>query len=315
MQTYFEIDLVYLWVDGSDAKWIARKNAFLGKTEAETETDCKGRYASNNELKYSLRSVEKYVPWIRKIFIVTDNQIPDWLDVSNSKIQIVDHKEILPKEALPCYNASVIEYFLYKIPELAEHFLFANDDMFFNTYLEPSFFFKKDGCPIVRLERKFWGKLSYLWKKIKKRQLTSTYRITILNSAKLVEHKFGKFYSGLPHHNIDSYLRPNIQHVVEQIFNNEISPTIKNHIRNNNDINRIVFSYYALAKKRAYIKYVNKYESFCAALSWNNFEEVVEQYNPKLFCLNDDQLATDDDRQRGKEFLSKIFSEKSNFEL
>ena len=309
----FDIDLVYLWCDDNDEKWAAKRNAFLGAI-SNVETNCKGRWANNDELKYSLRSVEKYAPWIRRVFIVTDNQIPDWLDVSNPKIQIVDHKEILPEEALPCYNTCVIDYFLYKIPELAEHFLFANDDTFFNTYLEPGFFFKKDGYPIVRLERKFWGKLSYLWKKIKKRQL-GTYRQTILNSAKLVEHKFGKFYSGLPHHNIDSYLRNDFQHAAEQEFNNEISPTIKNHIRNNNDFNRIVFSYYALAKKRAHIKYVNKYESFCAVLSWSDFEELVEQYNPKLLCLNDDQLATDDDRQRGKEFLSKIFSEKSNFEL
>ncbi|MDR2841230.1 MAG: Stealth CR1 domain-containing protein, partial [Paludibacter sp.] len=67
-----DIDLVYLWVDGSDEKWLARKNAFLGVVESNTQSNCKGRTANNDELKYSLRSAEKFAPWIRKIFIVTD---------------------------------------------------------------------------------------------------------------------------------------------------------------------------------------------------------------------------------------------------
>ena len=64
-----DIDLVYLWVDGSDPKWQAKRNAFIGETVEGSSTNCKGRYANNDELKYSLRSVEMYAPWIRKIFI------------------------------------------------------------------------------------------------------------------------------------------------------------------------------------------------------------------------------------------------------
>ena len=91
--------------------------------------------------KYSLRSVEMYAPWIRKIFIVTDNQVPKWLDTSNPKIRIVDHKEILPEVSLPCFNSRLIEHFLYKIPGLSEHFLYANDDMFINRPVTPATFF------------------------------------------------------------------------------------------------------------------------------------------------------------------------------
>ena len=67
-----DIDLVYLWVDGNDPEWLAKHNACVGKMEAKSATDCKGRYADNDELKYSLRSVEAYAPWIRNVFIVTD---------------------------------------------------------------------------------------------------------------------------------------------------------------------------------------------------------------------------------------------------
>mgnify|MGYP003289841632 FL=1 len=71
-QNQTDIDLVYLWVDGNDPIWRAKRNAFIGETENSSSTNCEGRYANNDELKYSLRSVELYAPWIRKIFIITD---------------------------------------------------------------------------------------------------------------------------------------------------------------------------------------------------------------------------------------------------
>src|SRR5690606_36539938 len=111
--TNIKIDLVYLWVDGSDPIWLEKKNKFSGVVEDLSEENNKGRYISNDELKYSLRSVEKNIPWINKIYIVTDSQCPKWLNTDHPIIQIVDHKDIIPEEALPCFNSSVIEYFLY----------------------------------------------------------------------------------------------------------------------------------------------------------------------------------------------------------
>ena len=137
------MDLVYLWVDDNDTEWLARKNAFMGKKTLPADVSCQGRFTDNDELKYSLRSVEKYANWVRKIFIVTDNQTPDWLDTAHPKIRIMNQNDILPLESLPCYNSVIIEYFLYKIPGLSEHFLYANDDMFFNAPVSPDFFLQK----------------------------------------------------------------------------------------------------------------------------------------------------------------------------
>ncbi|MDR2805034.1 MAG: Stealth CR1 domain-containing protein, partial [Dysgonamonadaceae bacterium] len=246
-----DIDLVYLWVDGNDPVWQARKNAFLGIETAEDEINCKGRHANNDELKYSLRSVEKYLPWIRKIFIVTDNQIPDWLDTSHPGIQMISHKDILPEEAMPCYNSVVIEYFLYRIPGLSEHFLYGNDDMFFNASLSPLFFFTEDGFPYVRLKRKLFGKWRYRWKKWWGKSL-STYRTTILKAAQLIENRYGKFYSGVPHHNIDAYRKTDYRAVVETVFKPVIDPCIPHHKRSPDDIQRALFVYYALVVKHGY---------------------------------------------------------------
>ena len=70
-----DIDLVYLWVNGSDPVWQAKRNACIGKTEEKSSVNCEGRYANNDELKFSLRSIEAYAPWIHKIYIVTESWI------------------------------------------------------------------------------------------------------------------------------------------------------------------------------------------------------------------------------------------------
>src|SRR3546814_5660751 len=108
---HVEIDLIYLWVDGNDAKWQAKKQAFTGVVSDNTETNNKGRYISNDELRYALRSAEKHAPWIRKIFIGTDDQQTEWLN-NHPRLQVVEHKDNMPPEELPCFNSNVIEYFL-----------------------------------------------------------------------------------------------------------------------------------------------------------------------------------------------------------
>jgi hypothetical protein len=307
------IDLVYLWVDSNDSQWLARKNAFLGLESDNDDANCKGRFTSNDELKYALRSVEKYVPWIRKIFIVTDRQTPAWLDISHPKIQIVDIEEILPQEALPCYNSVVIECFLYRLPGLSEYFLYSNDDMFFNSDVLPDFFFAKDGFPIVRLQKKPLGKWRYRWKHLTGKSL-STYRQTIVRAAQLTEEKFGEYYSGIPHHNVDAYRKSDYQTAVENVFADEVMASVPHHLRNREDVQRATFLYYALTIKRGHLKYVTHSESSVFDVQKGNFEHYFRKYNPLLFCINDGECVTDTDRQNAKDFLGKYFSKKSSFE-
>ena len=99
----------------------------------------------NQELKYSLRSLEKYAPWINKVYIVTNGQIPKWLNLDNPRVKIVTHDQIMPKYALPTFNSMAIEANLAHIPDLSEKFLYSNDDTFFGNNATPSFFFSKDG--------------------------------------------------------------------------------------------------------------------------------------------------------------------------
>lgn len=308
-----DIDLVYLWVNGNDPQWLAKRNACIGKTEEKSAVNCDGRYADNDELKYSLRSIEKYAPWLRRIFIVTDNQVPVWLDTANPKVRIVDHKEIMPDVCLPCFNSAVIEHFLYRIPGLAEHFIYANDDMFINKPVTPETFFGKDGLPIVRFNRRPFRKWTLLFKEKVQGKRLSNYVQTIRNSAELVEKKYGKYYGGKTHHNIDAYLRSDYEHAAK-VFEDEIRTTLPNHVRSENDIQRNIYSYVALAEKRAHLHYVTQRTSFRLHIQNESHYGKLERYNPILFCMNDSQYAKDCDRKRAAAFLDKRFPEKSQYE-
>lgn len=308
-----DVDLVYLWVDGGDPQWIKKKQQITHTPASHAEVYNAARFVNNEELKYSLRSAEKYVPWIRQIFIVTDNQTPDWLNISHPKIRLVDHTHIMPPEILPTFNSFVIEYYLYQIPDLAEHFLYANDDMFFNAPLSPDFFFDKDGYPKVRLQRKVLGKFYHQFKSLVTKNL-GQYRTAVVEAMNLVNEKFGKYYSGLPHHNVDAYKKSDYRDAVEAVFKEQTERTKFNRIRAYGDISRSAFSLYAMAVGHGHLKYANRNESSRFLVHKHDFGIYLNRYRPKLFCLNDTQHAGEHDRKKIRPFLENLFPVKSAFE-
>ena len=307
------IDLVYLWVDGNNPEWLAKRAAFLdGKTDNSLTTS--RSYLNNDELKYSLRSVERYAPWIRNIFILSDNQKPKWLDISNPKIKIIDQNDILPNKSLPCFNSNVLEHFLYKIPNLSEHFLLSNDDMFLNRTVLPNTFFAADGFPIIRLNRKPFRRFRWFLREQILKKPHKLYSKALFNAAELVKNKFGVFYNGLPHHNIDSYLKSDCLRVSEQIFKDEIDQMKMNHVRSSNDIQRVIYSYVALAEKRGHLQHVTSKDSLHVHIQKERHYERLEKINPTFFCMNDTEYADDNDRMKLKEWLNNRFANKSQFE-
>ena len=307
-----DIDLVYLWVNGNDPKWIAKRDACIGKPSGKQE-NCAGRYADSGELKYSLRSIEKYAPWIRKVFIVTDEQTPEWLDTSNPKVHVVDHKEIMPKESLPCFNSNLIEHFLDKIPGLSEHFLFANDDMYINRPVSPATFFEADGLPILYVNRKPFRKLAlYLRERLIGKPM-SMYQLFVRNASELVEKHYGKYYGCKLHHNIDAYLKSTITYTNEK-FATDFEPMLQKHVRSTEDIQRVVYTYVAMAEKRGHRNFVSHKHSFRLHIDNRRLYEKFERYNPLFFCMNDSEYANDADRENAIQFLERLFPKKSKFE-
>lgn len=318
------IDLVYLWVDGSDPVWRAKKAAYeQGGEPIASEAVAEARFVNNDELKYSLRSVERYAPWIRHIYIVTDGQVPAWIDLTNPRVSIIDQAEIMPAEALPSFSSPAIEWSLDKIPGLSEYFLYANDDMFMGRPVTPEDFFNSKGYPIVRLRKR----------KGNKRSDATIYMKTLFRAQELVRQRCGSVCTHVPHHNIDAYRLSDLR-ACKAAFTKEVDATIHRHVRHEDDIQRAAILYYALATGRGEMKLMGRYNKAMGmkekirtsmkgiyhydARSINiretNIQRIINRYNPMLFCLNDNEQATDADRLRTREFLERMFPEKSEFE-
>ena len=139
-----EIDFVIAWVDGSDKTWQESKAKY--DTKNKNENNGVVRYRDWDELKYWFRGVEKYAPWVNKIYFVTCGQKPKWLDENNPKLVLVNHKDYMKEDYLPTFSANPIELNFHRIKGLSEHFVYFNDDMFIINPVKEEDFFKK-GLP------------------------------------------------------------------------------------------------------------------------------------------------------------------------
>ncbi len=147
-----KIDFVLPWVDGGDPVWLAEKRRCeaadkgLSVSDLDANADC--RYRDNGLLRYWFRSVEKFTPWVNRIFFVTCGQKPDWLDETNPKLRLVNHADYIPAEYLPTFQSHTIELNLFRLKELSEHFVLFNDDVFLLRPMGPKNFFRK-GLPVL----------------------------------------------------------------------------------------------------------------------------------------------------------------------
>jgi len=142
-----KIDFVITWVNGSDPKWREERSKFVTEEERKKD-DVAGdkRYKDNGLLRYWFRGVEKFAPWVNKIYFVTWGHIPEWLDTSNEKLVIVKHSDFLKPEYTPTFNSACLNLNLHRIKGLSEQFVYFNDDMFLLRPVKETLFFKK-GLP------------------------------------------------------------------------------------------------------------------------------------------------------------------------
>ena len=141
----FDIDMVFSWVDGSSDEFVRERAKRMQSYVVGEGDDSEARYRQIDELKYALRSVYLFAPWVRRIFIATDSPAPAWL-AKHPKVTIVRSEEMFADTSvLPTHNSHAVESQLHHIDGLAEHFLYSNDDMFFGRPVSPSLFFSPGG--------------------------------------------------------------------------------------------------------------------------------------------------------------------------
>ncbi len=320
----FPIDLVYMWVDGNDPAWRKKRSQYAPVVNnASSQTMAEARWRNNDELRFSLRSVEKFASWINHIYIITDDQRPEWLRADHPKITIIDHSQIIPADALPVFNSSAIESCIYKIPGLSEHFIIGNDDTLFSAHVSPSTFFNNDGRPIVRLNRLnrfLWGS-------------KGNYSRMVRHMQDMVKEDCGKLIPYAPHHNFDAYRKSDFEYCVS-LHKEAWDKTAYSRFRQNNDMHRSYVSYYTIATKRADFRRVGRYnriagiwnliqatihgkyanDSRCIRLNKMDFNAALKKYNPLMICMNDNERSTEADCKRMVDFLMSMFPSKCQFE-
>lgn len=145
-----KIDFVYTWVEEYDPEREHYSKILLNKEDHNLDPS---RYDQNDELKYSIRSVEQNCPWYRNIYIVVkDGQKPNFLNFNNKRIILVNHSEIMPSTSLPTFNSLAIEANIHKIKGLSDFYIYMNDDFFIAKPLEESNFVSNN-TPIVNITK------------------------------------------------------------------------------------------------------------------------------------------------------------------
>ena len=147
----YPIDFVLPWVDGNDPEWLSEKRKYEGldhnaSTAPDSNNEC--RYRDNGLLKFWFRGVEEFASWVNHIYFVTCGQKPEWLNLDHPKLTFVTHKDFIPHEYLPTFNANTIEMTFHRIKGLSEHFVYFNDDIFLLKPVDEELFFK-DGFPVL----------------------------------------------------------------------------------------------------------------------------------------------------------------------
>jgi hypothetical protein len=299
-----EIDAVYTWVNHADLTW--QQNWLKAFPENEFDPD---RYTSNDELKYSLRSLNKYAPWLNKIYIVSNCNQPSWI-INHPKIVWVDHSEIFPDpECLPTFNSHSIETCLHKISELNEHFIYLNDDFILNHPCLPSDFFDEAGRSLSHFEP--YGMVY----DSEESDGIPDYLQASMNSNKLIKERYPHYESKYLHRHVPYALKKSVLEEIEKAFPKSFSITRNSKLRSGEDINLTSFLYHHYA-------YINgnsvKSELSSLIVRPSNIKNILSKdaRKYKILCFNDGNGSAGDVEYKKKtqEYLDQKLMEMAPWE-
>jgi len=153
MPTPFDVDAVITWVDGDDPAHRRKLQAFLQESGSEGMAAAEPtRFGDCGEIEYCVASLLRFAPWLRTIHIVSDEQTPALIaqlkgSAFEHRVRVVDHREFFVgyEQYLPTFSNRSIECLLWRIPDLAERFLYLNDDFQLIQPLQVGDFFREGG--------------------------------------------------------------------------------------------------------------------------------------------------------------------------
>ncbi len=285
----FPVDAVYTWVDGADPAHAAKRAACRRDTkDFHSDGFDLARFRDNEELRYSLRSLEMFAPWVRTVIILTDGQVPAWLDLGHPKIRIADHTDCIPAAFLPTFNSQVIEAYLHRIPGLAEHFIYFNDDVMLGRPCCKADFFTSNGLPVTYVDWRWRRRFGYWWTKTP--HARSYYNVVNLLKLAGVTPPGSRF---IPAHGPYAQTRTNVVEAWD-FFQDFIEAFSKNTFRGTNELSMYCHAAPLLmyGKKRVVPKderyyYVQPRRRDRTAYYSGIRRSYLEGAPPLFFCVND----------------------------
>ena len=332
MEKNNKIDFVILWVDGNDKEWIKEKNKYSNLRGDSKEN----RFRDCENLQYLFRGIEKYAPWVNKIFFITWGHVPSWLDTENEKIRVVRHDEFIPKKYLPTFNSNVIELNLHRIEDLSERFVLFNDDFFLLKPTKSEDFFVSGIPTDVYVEytqlasfyndTHFFMKaniLAIINKHFNKKEFVRK------NFHKIINKKYGKFNSktwqslGFKNkfcgfwnfHSPQAYLKETFRKIWD-LEGDALDASCYNKFRESTDLGHYLCRYWQMVEGNFVPKKdESKYLTYLDDNTKNISEINSNKY--KYVCINDAYTHIDFEKAKKEinEALDNLLPEKSNFEL
>ncbi|KAA9105630.1 stealth conserved region 3 domain-containing protein [Microbacterium rhizomatis] len=277
------VDMVFSWVDGSSSEFQRQRAAAQSEYVVGEGDDGPARYRHVDELRFALRSVNMYAPWVRRIFIATDSERPAWL-AEHPKVTIVRSEDFFPDPSvLPIHNSHAVESQLHRIDGLAEHFLYSNDDMFFGRPVEPELFFSAGGVTRFVESGVRIGTGA-------PRAGRSGHDNALRVNRALLERRFGRVIThDLEHCPVP--LRRSILSELEEAFPDDFARTSASRFRSATDISvtNSLYHYYSLFTGRAVSTREPRVRYLQTTLSdsLGRMERLAERRDIDMFCLND----------------------------
>ena len=326
----YPVDIVVTWVDGNDPEWRKEKNKYVEEHGDNREI----RYREWDLMRYWFRGVEKFLPWIRKVFFVTWGHKPEWLNINNEKLQIVTHGDFIPAQYLPTFNSHTIEWNLHRIKGLSEHFIYSNDDLFMLDRMNKEDFFKAGvprHCAAQTLLQFKKGGIDHIlgsdlellngnYNKhaVIKQRLSNWFNLRYgkYNLYNLYLFPFDLFTGFRIIHTNSPYLKTTFQEIWEKEYKT-LNETCMNKMRNKTDVNTWLITYWQMASNK-FIPIGYKNSVFLPiGRDREKVQDIITNQKYKMLCLNDDIEEVDFEKE--KIFLQncfkKILPEKSSFEI
>ncbi len=329
-----DIDFIVTWVNMDDPAWKEDFRKFSGMQENEKNSVTEARFRDYGLLRYWFRGIEKFAPWVRKIHFITCGQKPDWLDADNPKINLVDHKDYIPAQFLPTYNSVVIERYIHKIPGLADHFVYFNDDFYITRPISPQRFFQ-NGLPCDIAAFLYNPAWSQWYKRIKnniriinrhfdkkevmKRDYDKWFDKSYGARARwnYLLKPYGKFITLRTPHNAQPYLKSTFEEVWAAA-GKELTETSANRFRAVTDYTPELFRTWQICSGNfePYNTYADT-KMFPLMIKSKQAVKAIREQKYSLICLNDNKHIRhyNEVMENISEAFESILPEKSSFEL